>query len=121
MDGSAPVISAFDPASEDTFSGSGEVIGLESSPSGLISFNQTIPNGFLQNGANLENKFSSSIDQWNPDPALFPQELPMMVEENNMNWNTWNDMVKDFEPSDGTNGDIHMPNGFGPQGLTIWF
>ncbi|KAG8533755.1 uncharacterized protein KY384_001496 [Bacidia gigantensis] len=120
VNSSVPELLAFDPASEGTFTGQGETIGMESSPITLSPFSPIIADDSVPIGEQNLNGFASGTEHWNSDAELFSREAPMMPEESNMNWSSWNDMVKDYENPIAA-VDVNASMGFGPQGLTNWF
>ena len=95
--------------------------GAQSLPDNLSSLDPMVPLNSAQGGQTGTNDLSTNINQWNPDPALFSAEPPMMLEDT-LNWSGWEDMAKDFDMGstefDAGGG---AKNTFGGQGLTNWF
>ena len=51
---------------------------------------------------------TNSVDQWDFDPSVFTQDR--LIEDNDMNWTGWDDMIKDYQ-TEGENGGQSLPTG----------
>ena len=122
MNGSAAEFPLYTAKLEPVYTELNNVGGIERVSDGFPAFNPLLPNAVLgQDGQNMQNNLANNISQWNPDPALFTAEPPMMSEDD-MAWTGWEDMAKDFDLSGaGIDGGNAKGMGFGGQGLTNWF
>lgn len=79
-----------------------EMPGLVTDNLSAINTNSTSLNGLQQPFVPVEQPQSidtmngmNNTDQWNFDPSVFAQDR--LIEENDMNWTGWDDMIKDYQ------------------------
>lgn len=94
--------------------------------SSFMSMDQTQMKNEQLNNSSVDNidEVNANIDTrdlWSPDPNLFAQNPPMMLEDTN--WNGWDDMIKDFSKDDenglGLMGEKGAASGTG--GMVNWW